>query len=381
MIPDGSLKLECKNIRLSGMSIVEVLIGFAIFGIVLTGFMVMRKNDSARMIYNKNRLDHRSIEHYFLNRLDCDKTAKDPNYGPRCSTQAAINIRDQGDNIILPSTGLKMGNSQVRATCNNGEIKFYAKLQGEREIQLFGSVPLLCPEPEICPHGVGIVPPFYLVPYMFTGNNSGVAIAGYPGRPGCGSHCTPCRIDSLCVQGPRGFATSEYRPKFGSSCSLTSYVPRNGYGCFAEDTLITMLDGSKRPIFAIKAGDFVWNPALNQPAKVRKVVMGPEKNPMFELYFDKYKVTVTEDHPFLTSRGWVGAKDLRPFDSIFGKEEELTLLSVHKISATNPPNVWNLEIDSENPNNAMLLANDIPTGDLSMQIYLKQKIKKESVHD
>ena len=84
-------------------------------------------------------------------------------------------------------------------------------------------------------------------------------------------------------------------------------------GCLAKDTLITMYDGSLKPIQDIAVNDMVktlegskpvtdiWNPET--------LVNGTPE--CFEIEFaDGYKVVCSDKHPFLTTRGWVEACDL-----------------------------------------------------------------------
>ncbi|MHB8123403.1 MAG: hypothetical protein ACYDG4_14750 [Desulfuromonadaceae bacterium] len=84
-------------------------------------------------------------------------------------------------------------------------------------------------------------------------------------------------------------------------------------GCLGKDTLITMYDGSLKPIQDIAVNDMVktlegpkpvtdiWNPET--------LVNGTPE--CFEIEFaDGYKVVCSDKHPFLTTRGWVKACDL-----------------------------------------------------------------------
>lgn len=84
-------------------------------------------------------------------------------------------------------------------------------------------------------------------------------------------------------------------------------------GCLVENTEIQMYDGSYKYIQDIEIGDLVktlegpksveytWNPDTLEEGH-------PE---CFEIEFeDGYKVTCSDNHPFLTDKGWVKAKDL-----------------------------------------------------------------------
>ncbi len=84
-------------------------------------------------------------------------------------------------------------------------------------------------------------------------------------------------------------------------------------GCLAKGTKLQMFDGSLKEIQTIEPGNIVktlngnkpvthaWNPETLENGE-------PE---CFEIEFDDgYVVTVSENHPFLTTTGWVEAKDL-----------------------------------------------------------------------
>jgi hypothetical protein len=91
------------------------------------------------------------------------------------------------------------------------------------------------------------------------------------------------------------------------------------HGCLREDSLVSMADGSLKPISAIrekeqivsfdeKNNSFVH--ALVQDVIVQDVT---DQLGWYELEFENGKKLVcTEDHPILTTKGWVQAKDLTP---------------------------------------------------------------------
>jgi archaellum biogenesis ATPase FlaH len=84
-------------------------------------------------------------------------------------------------------------------------------------------------------------------------------------------------------------------------------------GCLGKDTMITMFDGSLKPIQTIQEGDLV---KTLEGAKPVTHVWNPdtllEGTPeCYEIEFeDGYKVICSDKHPFLTEQGWVPAKDL-----------------------------------------------------------------------
>lgn len=86
-----------------------------------------------------------------------------------------------------------------------------------------------------------------------------------------------------------------------------------GGGCLVENTEVQMYDGSMKYIQDIKVGDLVKT--LEGPKSVEHT-WNPEtlefgEPECFEIEFeDGYIVTCSDNHPFLTDKGWVKAKDL-----------------------------------------------------------------------
>ena len=88
-------------------------------------------------------------------------------------------------------------------------------------------------------------------------------------------------------------------------------------GCFLAGTPITMGDGTKRPIEEIEVGDEV----LTHRGNVHPVTYTMErgyKGTIYhvEIYGQKTKMKVTEEHPIWTKRGWVFAEDLTTDDHV-----------------------------------------------------------------
>jgi len=84
-------------------------------------------------------------------------------------------------------------------------------------------------------------------------------------------------------------------------------------GCLLAGTQLEMADGQKKTIESINVGDMVNT--LNGPKKVTHtwnpdtLLHGTPECIRFT-FDDGYSVTVSENHPFLTSEGWVEAKNL-----------------------------------------------------------------------
>lgn len=158
-----------------------------------------------------------------------------------------------------------------------------------------------------------------------------------------------------------------------STCSVADVVARDEGGCFTANTPILMADGSEKLITQLQTGDYVLNPHYRMGIRVRKVVKGPEPKPLFEVVLGEQRIHVTEDHPFLTEHGWTQARTLRKGDKLFGEGKGKTVKEVRKLPYQKPVDVWNFELESEDPMAHIVIANGIPTGDLVTQQELKKK--------
>ena len=90
-----------------------------------------------------------------------------------------------------------------------------------------------------------------------------------------------------------------------------------GYGfnkCLAADAWIEMVDGSRKPITAIRDGDLVLTKdgphraCRVRPSGVRQVGRLTLENGC--------ALRCTPDHPIFTERGWINAEDLKPGDAV-----------------------------------------------------------------
>jgi intein/homing endonuclease len=104
---------------------------------------------------------------------------------------------------------------------------------------------------------------------------------------------------------------------------------------------------------------------------VVKVVKGPESKPLYQVGVGQNKLKVTEDHPFLTQRGWVRADQLRQGEWLLGEEVPRKVSSIKRVSSRTPITVYNFELSTDVDEGHLVLANGIPTGELAIQVKLK----------
>ncbi len=157
-------------------------------------------------------------------------------------------------------------------------------------------------------------------------------------------------------------------------CNRTVINNRATCGCFAEDTLILMADGSEVKVRELRQGDWVLNPVSRRPMMIRKVVRGPEKIPMYRIKTHESTLLVTEGHPFRTELGLAPAKLLQKGLKIATPEGSTSIEDIVKVPVPDPaPVVWNIELDGgDDEDDHFVFANGIITGDL----YLQQKLQK-----
>lgn len=146
-------------------------------------------------------------------------------------------------------------------------------------------------------------------------------------------------------------------------------------GCFHPDTNLTLSDGSVKKAKDVTVQDSLFNPVTGKSTKVLSVIESKEEHSLVEFGFDKTKVTVSQGHAVLTESGkLVKAKDLKVGDMVMGADKKF-----HKVDHLKQLDVvsgqkvinFNLETDSRETNDHMLLSDGVVTGDLFVQGTLK----------
>jgi DNA-directed RNA polymerase beta subunit len=134
--------------------------------------------------------------------------------------------------------------------------------------------------------------------------------------------------------------------------------PRNTYQCLEENELITMADGTEKPVSQLKDGDVIvtvhpqtlelsTTPIYNW-FKVHTTVSGKRLLQLSTIYGKSIKAT--EDHMFLTTRGWVELGKLKQNDLIYiyEKGEPLSPFPIQSIREMNDAFVCDFTTVSEN---------------------------------
>jgi hypothetical protein len=155
--------------------------------------------------------------------------------------------------------------------------------------------------------------------------------------------------------------------------------PRTEYGCFAAGTLITLADGRQQPIEYLMRSQKILNPLTGAANDVIAVTKGPEAKPLFNVTVGASKVTVTENHPFLTEAGLKTAKELTTDDKIIDVDGSYDAVSaLQTVAPAQDTVVYNLKlaVTSSDPKDHMILANGIVAGDLFIQEQLEKAAQK-----
>ena len=171
-----------------------------------------------------------------------------------------------------------------------------------------------------------------------------------------------------------------------------------------------MGDHSDKPVSKIKRGDIVWNPVTGKPMKVKFASFGPEVIPMYELGFGKAAIVVTEGHPMLVNNnakegqsfemaelfapasvstlnrsevphGYTvkRADQLKVGDRVLGEDGKYYKLTVARtLPVKEGQNVFNIKLDTDstNPDDHMVVADGIVTGDVWILVQLGKMAAK-----
>ena len=167
------------------------------------------------------------------------------------------------------------------------------------------------------------------------------------------------------------------------SCTISAVATaapevRTMRGCFAPETLITMADGSRKPIVDIKINDAVRNPLNGTANLVSRVTRGPEVSKgMIEVGFEGGPVVlVTTKHPFITRGGLKQANELSKTDEIIVKGGSFRKVDrLVKHVAKKDQQVVNIAIAGPNfeASSHMLEADGVIAGDL----FIQEKLENE----
>lgn len=144
----------------------------------------------------------------------------------------------------------------------------------------------------------------------------------------------------------------------GSGSELKIHTLRLVWGCVAEDTRITMADGTVRRISELRQGDQIMS-GDGSVAEIATVYSGPEE----ELYVlelaDGTRFRASDTHPVMTAAGFVTMKQLAAGDSVRMRDGSMQQVISVKTEEYNGK-VYNLQLCGEKRN---MYCNGILAGD------------------
>lgn len=148
----------------------------------------------------------------------------------------------------------------------------------------------------------------------------------------CNGHCNPEPLTAACPVTP---PANEQGQSGGGG---------GGYHCFAAGTLISMADGSSKPIEMINVGDqvkaFDFQGLTIVSANVSKAFSAMRSS----YYVLNQTIKVSSDHPFYVQGRWVNTHDLKIGDKLLGENgAEVDVIS--KVLVPEEIQVYNMTVD------------------------------------
>lgn len=157
------------------------------------------------------------------------------------------------------------------------------------------------------------------------------------------------------------------------------------YGCLGENTMITMEDGSQKPIQNIDAGEWVRS-RYGKKLRVEHSTTGTEDDYLNIFYGEEGQSIVSSTgHPFVTTQGIVLAKELEAGIELVGPEEKLH--TIREVTTHQDEiNVYNLHLSTNFPaeeleeDESIMYANGVLVGDTVMQEIHEEKFHQREVN-
>jgi hypothetical protein len=166
------------------------------------------------------------------------------------------------------------------------------------------------------------------------------------------------------------------RCEFGRWVLVNVYAGRLNDGCFPPEAQIAVAGGLPKRADLVRAGDELWNPVTRRPAKVLRVVKGPEQEGLVEIVAGKRRSKVSADHPMVTRRGLKAARDvvrgdeLRLADGSFAK-----VRTVRQLAPKEGQMVYNFVLDvgeGASYEERLIEADGFVTGEWTLQRALQR---------
>ncbi len=169
-----------------------------------------------------------------------------------------------------------------------------------------------------------------------------------------------------------------------TTCEREFLFKRTACGCFTGDTKILLAGGIEKPISELSRKDKVWNPIRKRAMSIKRMVVGPEKNPLVYITSSIGTVKVTKYHPFPTLEGIKAAYRIRQGEIVYlyegDRKREAQVSEVRFVQPETTPDVWNLELQgSDEAEDHFLVADGVVTGDLLIQSKLQKEEQQKNL--
>lgn len=154
--------------------------------------------------------------------------------------------------------------------------------------------------------------------------------------------------------------------QYYTSNNLLVYVPPISvhWGCYARDTLISLVDGSNKRIDMLKAGDKVL--ALGGGSVTCADLVSGEENEIFVINTDKGSIRLTGGHPLMLEDGnTIIAAELKPGDAV--KTAGSSGIVSDVFIEVYDDMVFNPVFEESGPDGLFIIANGFYCGDFNAQ--------------
>ena len=168
---------------------------------------------------------------------------------------------------------------------------------------------------------------------------------------------------------PKGGLLFAFDPANNCKRSDGPVGKRGKEGCFKQGSQVAVAEGKYRPIETIRPGDKVYNPVSRKLMVVTQVVKGPEKENLLRVHTSNGSTEVTQNHPFVTTKGIKTAQNLQAGDLLIdGHDSIAPVLKIEQLPIPHQA-VWNLIVSpqSKDPLAHVILVDDVVSGDLWLQ--------------
>ena len=141
-------------------------------------------------------------------------------------------------------------------------------------------------------------------------------------------------------------------------------------GCFDPTASVLLSNGKVVSASEVKLGDRIYNPLSGRSFPVKKVTAGPETIPLVEIGFGENLLRITQTHPILTASGMKRAKEIKVGDVVIdasGGEQRVQYARLGELKAGQQVFNFELDVDSTDPRDRLIVADNIASGDLAVQ--------------